>query len=145
LGKTIPISDMTYLQTLQEEIETRYPEAFEQCLNLKPLIQERLIKDLTKHTAEELEKQRLESETVVGDLKKQMESMKEQVDMMARMLTATHDGKAQPVQLKDHPELPIWKMSDADASKILGLTMEQIQEAKKKLREMTEQEAKTQC
>ena len=36
MGKAIPLADMTYLQTLQEEIEQRYPDAYEQCLNLKP-------------------------------------------------------------------------------------------------------------
>jgi integrase len=55
VGKSIPLSDMTYLQTLQQEIETRYPKAFEDCLNLKPRIQERLIKDLTKRTGEEMD------------------------------------------------------------------------------------------
>jgi len=35
LGKTIPLSDMTYLQTLQQEIETKYPKAYEY-VNIKP-------------------------------------------------------------------------------------------------------------
>jgi integrase len=36
MGKAIPLADMTYLQTLQQEIEAKYPQAYEQCLNLKP-------------------------------------------------------------------------------------------------------------
>jgi hypothetical protein len=36
MGKAIPVSDATYLQTLQQEIEDRYPKAYEQYLNLKP-------------------------------------------------------------------------------------------------------------
>jgi len=55
MGKAIPLGDMTYLQTLQQEIEGRYPDAYEQTLNLKPRIQERLIKDLTKQAAQEIE------------------------------------------------------------------------------------------
>jgi len=35
LGKAIPLSDMTYLQTLQQEIETKYPKAYEY-VNIKP-------------------------------------------------------------------------------------------------------------
>jgi hypothetical protein len=35
LGKSIPLSDMTYLQTLQQEIEERYPKAYEY-VNIKP-------------------------------------------------------------------------------------------------------------
>lgn len=34
IGKSIPLRDMTYLQTLQQEIEERYPKAYEQCLNI---------------------------------------------------------------------------------------------------------------
>lgn len=35
LGKAIPLSDLTYLQTLQQEIETKYPAAYEY-VNIKP-------------------------------------------------------------------------------------------------------------
>ncbi|MGA2309931.1 MAG: hypothetical protein ABSG57_10345 [Candidatus Bathyarchaeia archaeon] len=34
VGKAIPPSDMTYLQTLQQEVEARYPKAFEECLDI---------------------------------------------------------------------------------------------------------------
>lgn len=53
LGKAIPLSDMTYLQTLQQEIEARYPKAFEEYLNISgkhqiPINEEQLskLKDL---------------------------------------------------------------------------------------------------
>ena len=35
LGKAIPFTDMTYLQTLQQEIEIKYPKAYEY-VNIKP-------------------------------------------------------------------------------------------------------------
>lgn len=35
LGKAIPLTDMTYLQTLQQEIEAKYPKAYE-FVNIKP-------------------------------------------------------------------------------------------------------------
>jgi hypothetical protein len=34
VGKPIPMQDMTYLQTLQQEIEERYPKAYEHFLNI---------------------------------------------------------------------------------------------------------------
>ena len=36
MGKAIPLSDSTYLQTLQQEIEEKYPESYEHYMNLKP-------------------------------------------------------------------------------------------------------------
>ena len=43
------MTDMTYLQTLQREIEERYPKAFEDYLNLKAPI--RAVADLSKNLA----------------------------------------------------------------------------------------------
>jgi hypothetical protein len=34
LGKAIPLSDLTYLQTLQQEVEDRYPRAFDEYLDI---------------------------------------------------------------------------------------------------------------
>ena len=34
LGKAIPVQDMTYLETLRQEIEERYPKAYEQYLDI---------------------------------------------------------------------------------------------------------------
>lgn len=34
VGKAIPLSDMTYLQTLQQEVEAKYPKAFEDQLDI---------------------------------------------------------------------------------------------------------------
>jgi hypothetical protein len=36
VGKAIPLADSTYLQTLEQEVEERYPKAFPQFLNIKP-------------------------------------------------------------------------------------------------------------
>jgi hypothetical protein len=82
MGKAIPLADMTYLQTLQQEIETRYPDAYEQCLNLKPRIQEKLIKDLTKATTEELEK-----------MKEERDHFKARLDWLEQAMDAFMQGK----------------------------------------------------
>ena len=54
LGKAIPASDMTYLYGLQQQIEERYPEAFENYLNLETPVKAvtELSKSLEEKTAE---------------------------------------------------------------------------------------------
>ena len=48
MGKSIPLSDQTYLQTLEIEIRERYPEAYENYLNLSTTIS----RDMKKKTVE---------------------------------------------------------------------------------------------
>jgi hypothetical protein len=63
LGKSIPMSDATYLQTLELEVREKYPKAYESYLNLNPEASPKVVselsKDLQEKTAriEELEKQ----------------------------------------------------------------------------------------
>jgi integrase len=59
LGKTIPLSDMTYLQTLQQEIETKYPKAYEY-VNIKPsiivtVVDETKIQEMNRQHTQEIE------------------------------------------------------------------------------------------
>lgn len=54
LGKAIPLSDMTYLQTLQQEIETKYPKAYEY-VNIKPA---RIVTVVDEELTQELQKER---------------------------------------------------------------------------------------
>ena len=46
LGKAIPMSDQVYLQTLEQEIRDRYPEAYENYLNLSTTISRDLKKKI---------------------------------------------------------------------------------------------------
>jgi len=64
LGKAIPMSDMVYLQTLEEEIKERYPEAYENYLNLNPSVSPKAMHTLTK----EIDKLKEKNE----DLKQQL-------------------------------------------------------------------------
>jgi len=83
IGKAIPLRDMTYLQTLEQEIEERYPKAFPQFLNIKPskivtvvdesLTQElrnkdREIKELKEHAVAAEEKQKSEMDEIRRDI-----------------------------------------------------------------------------
>jgi hypothetical protein len=57
VGKAIPLRDMTYLQTLGQEIEERYPKAFSQFLNIKPakivtVVDENLTQELRNKDSE---------------------------------------------------------------------------------------------
>lgn len=79
MGKAIPMTDMTYLQTLREEIEEKYPTAYESYLCLKPSIPERLIKDVTKKASEEIEKLKQERDTFQARLERIEKFMDEHI------------------------------------------------------------------
>ena len=69
LGKAIPMSDMVYLQSLEIEIRERYPEAYENYLNLNPSVSPKAMTTLTKEIDQLKEenvdlKQRLNSFTL---------------------------------------------------------------------------------
>jgi hypothetical protein len=75
MGKAIPISDMTYLQTLQQEIEERYPQAFKTLLNIKPSkIVTVVDENLTQQLRREQEKTAM-YENRMSSLEKQLETM----------------------------------------------------------------------
>lgn len=52
LGKAIPLSDATYLQTLEEEVRERYPSAYENYLNLNPKVNLKAVSGLSKDLEE---------------------------------------------------------------------------------------------
>lgn len=74
LGKAIPLSDMTYLQTLQQEIETKYPVAYEY-VNIKP---ERIVQVV--------------DETLKAKIEKQAEYIAELQRSLAHLLTASNNA-----------------------------------------------------
>jgi hypothetical protein len=90
MGKAIPLTDMTYLQTLQQEIEERYPEAYEHYLCLKPSIQERLIKDVTRQASQEIEKLKEERDVFKARLDRIEKFMDEHIQKQQETLTQIH-------------------------------------------------------
>ena len=48
MGKSVPLSDSTYLTSLEQEVEERYPEAFENNMNLNPTVSPKAVMSLTK-------------------------------------------------------------------------------------------------
>jgi hypothetical protein len=123
MGKTIPVSDATYLQNLTQQIQERYPDAYEKYLNLKP----------EKVTIIESPKTK-EQEDKIKSLEGTVKRLSDQVEMLAGTIRVIHDGKAQPVQIEGHPEVKAFKMSDADAAELFG--KENVQKVKEKLIEM---------
>lgn len=79
MGKSIPLSDQTYLQTLEEEIRARYPKAYESYLSIKP---EKFVTVIDSEKTKELERLTLENK----ELKAAQEKAKaKDVDLEARM------------------------------------------------------------
>ncbi len=64
LGKQIPASDSTYLQTLQQEVEQYYPEAFEHYLNLRP---EKVVQVIDMAKEKEIEELKAELEKLKSE------------------------------------------------------------------------------
>jgi site-specific recombinase XerD len=62
MGKSIPITDATYLQSLQQEIEERYPSAFEHYLNLASERLTPIVESAVRKQSEEVEKLKAELE-----------------------------------------------------------------------------------
>jgi hypothetical protein len=60
MGKVIPISDATYLQTLQQEIEEYYPEAYENYLSVRPVKIVQVVDEDMKAKVASLEKENQE-------------------------------------------------------------------------------------
>jgi hypothetical protein len=52
LGKAIPMSDLVYLQSLEQEVRERYPEAYEHYLNLNPTVSPKAMNTLSKELEE---------------------------------------------------------------------------------------------
>jgi hypothetical protein len=55
IGKAIPVTDETYLQTLELEIRERYPKAYADYLNIKPERIEKVIDEETRRKAAAVE------------------------------------------------------------------------------------------
>lgn len=72
LGKAIPMSDQVYLQTLEEEIRDRYPEAYENYLNLSTTISKdtkKKIEDENKRLKEKFAEMEIENTKRKDELK----------------------------------------------------------------------------
>jgi len=78
VGKSIPMSDATYLNSLENEIRERYPEAFENYMNLNPQVNMKAVSGLSKDLEEKTEE--------IGELRNQVYKLhKENVKLKKRV------------------------------------------------------------
>ena len=84
LGKSILMSDATYLQTLEQEVRERYPSAYENYLNLETSVPRKTVEAVSKDLATKTSE--------IEELKKQMaqqaelfEKMQTQIDYLRRI------------------------------------------------------------
>jgi hypothetical protein len=90
MGKQIPIADGTYLQTLRQEIEDKYPAAYEHGLNIKPetvvqVIDKGMVAKVAALEKENAElKEKLEGDQ--SDLRSRMEATEKALLEMQRMI-----------------------------------------------------------
>jgi integrase len=93
LGKSIGVSDRTYLQTLQTEIEEKYPRLYDEFLNINPMVNTEQLKKL-------------------GSIEKEVEALKE--DMKLQQFNDDYRFNALVSALEDKLHINI------DASKLLA-------------------------
>jgi integrase len=84
MGKAIPLSDATYLQTLEQEIQERYPQAFQNYLNIKhsPAAVSSLAKAMTEkdHKIAELEQGIAELRDLIKTQTDKMRGLEERIE-----------------------------------------------------------------
>ena len=68
VGKSIPLTDMTYLETLKEQIEERYPQAYTDYLSLQSTVPAKALIKMSKET-ESMKLQLEQKDLEVQDLK----------------------------------------------------------------------------
>lgn len=84
VGKAIAQSDETYLKTLRQEIEERYPEAYERYLNVKPLVPIKTVTDLRR----QIEEQQKELESLCKS-SVDIEELKRKVDFYDKFVNVS--------------------------------------------------------
>jgi len=133
MGKAIPMTDMTYLQTLQSEIEERYPEAYERTLSLKTDVPAKALNSLTKEI-EALQHENLELRAKVESVERGREGLElllqeriAKLESLVKSQIATEYNRAHPVPNE------IDRAMDAND---VGKVMEYIDEENRRLQEL---------
>ena len=97
VGKTIPLTDMTYLETLKEQIEERYPAAYQDYLSLQSTVPAKALIKMSKETEsmkQQLEQKDLEFQALKGEVSE----LKTAVSLMVQV------GEAKAVSYRDAVE-----------------------------------------
>lgn len=102
MGKGIPVTDSTYLQTLQEEIEGKYPKVYNDYLNINPI----LGSEVAKKQHEELLETKNELYKVIGQKQREFDLLKEAFAIMFKMSTSLDESKTTKENIKPMQENP---------------------------------------
>ena len=104
VGKQIPLSDATYLQTLEIEVKDRYPSAYESYLNLdnrvNPKAVSSLSKDLKKKTTE-IESENLRLKNKLTNISSENQNMKSRLEELESKSTDLEEIQRQMNFLKN--------------------------------------------
>jgi hypothetical protein len=96
VGKTIPMADSTYLQTLKLEIEERYPEAYEMYINISRPFSDKVRKKIVQ-SIETKDREMTEIKTQLQKLQETVKMLlddEEKLDSYRMMIT--HNKKNMP-------------------------------------------------
>lgn len=85
LGKAIPMSDGTYLQSLEQEVRERYPKAYENYLNLETNVPRKAVTTLTGEI-EHLKEENIELKQQLNGQRPEMLKLREELDDLRNML-----------------------------------------------------------
>jgi len=85
LGKSIPLSDGTYLQTLEQEVRERYPKAYEEYLNLETRVPRKAVTALTGEI-EQLKEKNIELKSQLNGQRPEMLQLREELDELRTIL-----------------------------------------------------------
>ena len=108
LGKAIPMSDGTYLQSLEQEVRERYPKAYEEYLNLETSIPRKAVTTITK----DLDTKTSEIEELKAQVKELTERIEEsyevvngqttpeqQIRILEELLKRVKEGNPKPLRI----------------------------------------------
>ena len=146
VGKAIPMSDFTYLQTIQESIEQKYPEIYESYLNLetpskaiseigKALEEKTVELDKMQAKLEALEESNAKLVTFMADFQKAFASYDGTRTFQERFKEATRERERNERALKDyitgHPERQ-WRLENPNSAEKLLADFKEYGSHKKK-------------
>lgn len=114
VGKSIPALVLTYLETLKEQIEERYPLAYQDYLSLQSTVPAKALIKMSKETE---------------DMKAKILTLENQLEVVVNMMQAIYNGKAQRIENKNPTpgiDEQTWEMSGEDTAKVYGIPLDKI-------------------
>ena len=124
MGKSIGLSDSTYLQTLQEEIEEKYPRVFNDYLNISPIIGVSDAKKQVETISKEFETTKSQLAELIADQQNQIKAQNAKMEKQEQEL-------AEQRQTLDLISgfVQEWRKEKTEADKRLDIAMLEMKES----------------